>query len=232
MAKRKPRISNVGSNEQTPDSGSDDSRRSGGFDPLLGYTAVGGAALTAGYIAGKASGVGARVVNKVKGREVWVHASPTSNLPKINPVVAPGGRPRYGKNESLTFGVRVGAKGTKPYMSEYSREISTKYSSSGAVAPAGKPVSVYVTTVPKKGIVGTEATGKWGISSMPQKVVSEINLVGKTPTQIQQSIVSAARRAGQSPRPEYSAVEKLRMELARRRFVKNNPVKKNVKRID
>lgn len=89
MAKRKPRISNVGSNEQTPDSGSDDSRRSGGFDPLLGYTAVGGAALTAGYIAGKASGVGARVVNKVKGQTVLLHGSPVSKLKEIKPSLSP-----------------------------------------------------------------------------------------------------------------------------------------------
>ena len=85
MARRKPKISNAGSNEQTPDSGSDDSKRSGGFDPLLGWTTVGGAALTAGYIAGKASGVGARVVNKVKGRTIVVHGSPISGLKSIEP---------------------------------------------------------------------------------------------------------------------------------------------------
>ena len=88
MAARKPKISNVGGNEQTVDSGADDSKRSGGFDPLLGYTAVGGAALTAGYIAGKQSGVGARIVNKVKGQTVGLHGSPTPGLKSIDPRIS------------------------------------------------------------------------------------------------------------------------------------------------
>ena len=88
MAVRKPKVSNVGSNEQMLDGGSDDSKRSGGFDPLLGYGAVGGAALTAGYIAGKASGVGARVVNKVKGQTVGTHGSPVQGLKSIDPRIS------------------------------------------------------------------------------------------------------------------------------------------------
>ena len=89
MAVRKPKVSNVGSNEQMLDGGSDDSKRSGGFDPLLGYGAVGGAALTASYIAGKQSGVGARIVNKVKGETVLLHGSPVSKLKKIKPSLSP-----------------------------------------------------------------------------------------------------------------------------------------------
>ena len=86
--KSKPKVSNVGSNEQMLDGGSDDSKRSGGFDPLLGYGAVGGAGLVAGYIAGKASGVGARVVNKVKGQTVGLHGSPTPGLKSIDPRIS------------------------------------------------------------------------------------------------------------------------------------------------
>ena len=110
MASRKPKDkvkSNVGSNEQMLDGGSDDSKRSGGFDPLLGYGAVGGTGLVAGYIAGKQSGVGARIVNKVKGQtqklvnarnqntSYLFHGSGSERLPTIKP------QPAYLKNEGL-----------------------------------------------------------------------------------------------------------------------------------
>ena len=91
MAARKPKSkvkSNVGSNEQMLDGGSDDSKRSGGFDPLLGYGAVGGTGLVAGYIAGKQSGVGARIVNKVKGQTVGTHGSPKAGLKSIDPRIS------------------------------------------------------------------------------------------------------------------------------------------------
>ena len=73
MASRKPKVSNVGSNEQMLDGGSDDSKRSGGFDPLLGYGAVGGAALTAGYIAGK----------ELKVTPALLKQTPLKELPKV-----------------------------------------------------------------------------------------------------------------------------------------------------
>ncbi len=50
MTKRKPKVQDVAADKYTVDSGSDDSRRSGGFDPLLGWpTTVGAGAAALAY---------------------------------------------------------------------------------------------------------------------------------------------------------------------------------------
>jgi hypothetical protein len=168
---------------------------------------LGVAALTSpGTLRGVQSGV-ARGVNAVRGREVWVHSSPQQGLGSITPQVSPGGRPRFQKDTPLTFGVRAPAKGTQDYLPEYVKEITTAYNSRGALGTAGKPKSVYVTKVPKTNIVATEATGKWGVSSAPQKVVREISVAGKTARQLEAEIAAATKAAGQRLVPMKSAYE-------------------------
>jgi hypothetical protein len=171
--------------------------------------------------------------NKLTGREVWLHSSPTPNLSQVNPVVAPKGRPRFQKDTPLTFGTRASQKGTKEYLPEYVREVTTKYNPRGNVGTAGKPQSIYVTSVRKKDVVAYEAAGKWGVSSGPQKVVSEIRIGSKTPDQLTRDISSAVRKAGESFKPQYSKAELARMELrAKLNRIKNPPLPKNRKKID
>lgn len=102
MASRKPKVNNNAANEQTTDSGSsDDSKRSGGFDPLLGWTAVGGAALATGFIAGKtaqkAVPVAANKLKNVRNQNTsyLFHGSAEENLSTIIP------QPAYLKKQNL-----------------------------------------------------------------------------------------------------------------------------------
>ena len=192
----KPKINNVGGNEQTVDSGADDSKRSGGFDPLLGYTAVGGAALSAGYIAGKASGVGARVVNKVRGQTVLVHGSPIPGLKKIEPRF-----PTTSKTEvPRVYGVR-----TDVPFDDVSKSIVSKYAKGTFYGPNLNPPkqggSIYVIRTPLKttelsaeqlryGVIATSSTSKG-------RVLSEIgNVSAKTKEQISKELNKALRRSG------------------------------------
>ena len=176
--KNKPKISNVGGNEQTVDSGADDSKRSGGFDPLLGYGAVGGAGLVAGYIAGKQSGVNARIVNKVKGQEVYLHGSPTTGLKEIRPMGnATGSRLAFFENpKDRSFG--------------NSGSLSSSY--------AQEKGSVYVVKGPKNSFKEDVGFRAIAISKQPQKVVSEIKLanIGSNIDAINPAINKALRIAG------------------------------------
>jgi len=178
MARRKPKVQDVAADKYTVDSGSDDSRRSGGFDPLLGYTAVGGAALTAGYIAGKASGVGARVVNKVRGQEVYLHGSPTTGLKEIRPMGnATGSRLAFFENPKTTqFG--------DPGM------LSSRYTQEKG--------SIYVVKGPKNSFKQDSEIRSMAISKQPQKVVSEIKLanIGSNIDAIKPVINKALRKSG------------------------------------
>jgi hypothetical protein len=194
-----------------------------------------GAARVAGKVvqSGRVVNPVAAAKNKVTGREVWIHSSPVGNLRQVNPVVSPKGRPRYQKDTPLTFGTRASQKGTQEYLPEYVREVTTKYNPRGNVGTAGRPQSIYVTSVRKKDVVAYEAAGKWGVSSGPQKVVSEIRIGSKTPDQLTREISSAVRKAGESFKPQYSKAELARMELrAKLARIKNPPPPKNRKKID
>ncbi len=178
MTSRKPKIQDIGGDKYTVDSGSDDSRRSGGFDPLLGWTGVGGAALTGAYIAGKQSGVGARVVNKIRGQEVYLHGSPTTGIKEIRPMGnASGSRLAFFENpKDRSFG-DLGS-------------LSSRY--------AQEKGSIYVVKGPKNSFKQDTEVRAMVISKQPQKVVSEIKLtnIGSNIDALTPAIKKALRKAG------------------------------------
>ena len=207
MARRKPKVQDVAADKYTVDSGSDDSRRSGGFDPLLGYTAVGGAALTAGYIAGKQTGIPARAVRAVTGRNTsyFVHGSPTSNIRKLDPkyetmpntVVSqprfsdrwPGGvdvskANVYGQPITKVVGQKGSANVLQP-RNVVQENIKDAYG-------YGQSGSLYIAKAPRQK-VGFDADD--AITSKA-KVVKEIRVSGKTRDQVVREAEKALRKLG------------------------------------
>ncbi len=208
MARRKPKVQDVAADKYMVDSGSDDSRRSGGFDPLLGYTAVGGAALTAGYIAGKQSGVSARAVNKLTGQKVVVHASPQMGLSRIEP--------RLGSNQLPEQSVMFGWDPRKTGMQSKITRVAGKYVSKQESQSAG---SIYVARIKKSEITTPTKLINTGqvVSRGSGKVVSEIPVSGKTTAQVNVELQRQLRLAGASAKPDVSrtvaAVEKTKIKV-------------------
>jgi hypothetical protein len=198
MARRKPKVQDVAADKYTVDSGSDDSRRSGGFDPLLGYTAVGGAALTAGYIAGKASGVGARVVNKVKGQTVGLHGSPVQGLKSIDP--------RISRSDTNVPTVSFMRTDVPPRMRASNVSVNQQYS--------GSQGSIYV-------VKATKATSDLPKFSKPTKLpkftqsADRVRPVVQFDPPVATKTTTSAKVFAEIPVNKFSTEAQLRAEVAR-----------------
>lgn len=197
----------------------------------LGLQLTVSAAINPNTFKGIQSGV-ARGINTIRRQEVWVHSSPQQGLSQITPQTSPGGRPRFQKETPLTFGVRTATPGTKEYLPEYIKQITTAYNSRGALGTAGRPQSVYVTKVPIKSIMATEASGKWGVSNAPQKVIREITIAGKSPQSLADQISAATKSAGKSFTPMKNTMQTIKSEIELQKALKAARNRPRVKKID
>ena len=197
--KRKPKISNVGGNEATVDSGADDSKRSGGFDPLLGYGAVGGAGLVAGYIAGKQSGVNARIVNKIKGQTVGTHGSPVQGLKSIDP--------RISRSDVDIPTVSFMRTDVPPNMRGSNVSVNQQYS--------GRQGSIYVVKADK----ATSNLPSYKGYVKNQKAIPKTNAEGRPmlhfPPSVATKTTTSAKVVAEIPVNKYATEDLLRAEVAR-----------------
>jgi len=199
---KKPKINDVGGNEQRPDGGGDPlgtKSQSGGFDPLLGYGAVGGVALTAGYIAGKSSGVGARIVNKVKGQTVGTHGSPTPGLKSIDP--------RISRSDVDVPTVSFMRTDVPPNMRASNVSVNQQYS--------GRQGSIYVVKADK----ATSNLPSYKGYVKNQKATVKTNAEGRPmlhfPPTVATKTTTSAKVFAEIPVNKYATEDLLRAEVAR-----------------
>ncbi len=193
MARRKPKVQDVAADKYTVDSGSDDSRRSGGFDPLLGYTAVGGAALTAGYIAGKAAATAVKSGKAaVKGTYFGVHGSETRNLSSISPL---SNRTKDVTNVTNNAARAAGYPVPKtPVVYSYPAQPNRVAGNLDTAGNYAKQGSVYVVKTSQKNVNVAQWNPLERYSQQPLKVVKEIP-VSKLPKDAPMYATKEAKRS-------------------------------------
>ena len=175
-----------------------------GNKALAKQVAINAAALSTGYVAGKAiqtaagaaakTGVVPRIVNKVTKQELYLHGSPKSGIKQIDPTIG-ANREWSSERGALAFFENPKASGSGAY-------------GPGGMANvyAGPKGSVYVVRGPKKSftsdpdnqMVYQNQTPIVAISKQPQKVVSEIKLpnIGLSRDARAQAVAEALRKAG------------------------------------
>lgn len=226
--KSKPKNFNQSGNEQLLDGGSDDSKRSGGFDPLLGYTAVGGAALSAGYIASKTmqAGLPNRLKNTLLNRSVVVHGT---GRPIVGNKILPKAGSPGSPNEAVVFSWNPkfsppDQKWIGPSAGEYAGRSYFK----DGVEMSGQG-NVVIGTVKNKDLVKGELKGSpMAVSKGPLSIKKVIKYDSNT-AQYQKNLERALHRQGIRVKPNLKEIrgsKKQAAELAKRLRIsnKNSPV--------
>lgn len=159
---------------------------------------AGAAGAKAAQVAGRAvakTGIPARVVNKVTGQKVVVHASPKTGLRQIEP--------RLGSNQLPQQNVVFGWDPRKTGAQQQITRSAGKYVSKESNQPAG---SVYVAKFKKSDIVTPPKLISSGqiVSKSSAKVVQEIPVAGKTFAQVDAELQRQLRRAGAAAKPDVS----------------------------
>ena len=129
----------------------------------------------------KSTGAPAKLANIVTGKKVVVHGSPTKNIKSIKPTSGSPGAP----TETVGWGFNPAKKGAKTAIANNAQGYS-QGSGSLYVAKAGKRATKFA-----------EGSGKAITkSTKPMKVVKEIQVAGKSQTQIQKELKDALKKAG------------------------------------
>jgi hypothetical protein len=168
---------------------------------------VGKAAVGMGRVVSK-TGVPARVVNKLTGQKVVVHASPQTGLNRIDP--------RLGSNQLPDKNVVFGWDPKKSGMRDQITRLSGRYVSKQEGQSAG---SIYVTSIRKSEIVTPQNLANTGqvVSRGSGRVVSEIPVSGKTTAQVNAELQRQLRLAGAVSKPAVSrtadAAERVRSKV-------------------
>jgi hypothetical protein len=168
---------------------------------------VGKAAVGVGRVVSK-TGVPARVVNKLTGQKVVVHASPQTGLNRIDP--------RLGSNQLPDKNVVFGWDPKKSGMRDQITRLSGRYVSKQEGQSAG---SIYVTSIRKSEIVTPQNLANTGqvVSRGSGRVVSEIPVSGKTTAQVNAELQRQLRLAGAVSKPAVSrtadAAERVRSKV-------------------
>jgi hypothetical protein len=155
---------------------------------------VGKAAVGMGRVVSK-TGVPARVVNKLTGQKVVVHASPQTGLNRIDP--------RLGSNQLPDKNVVFGWDPKKSGMQDQITRLAGRYVSKQEGQSAG---SIYVTSIRKSEIVTPQNLANTGqvVSRGSGRVVSEIPVSGKTTAQVNAELQRQLRLAGAPSKPTVS----------------------------
>jgi hypothetical protein len=154
------------------------------------------------------TGVPARVVNKLTGQKVVVHASPQTGLNRIDP--------RLGSNQLPDKNVVFGWDPKKSGMRDQITRLSGRYVSKQEGQSAG---SIYVTSIRKSEIVTPQNLANTGqvVSRGSGRVVSEIPVSGKTTAQVNAELQRQLRLAGAVSKPAVSrtadAAERVRSKV-------------------
>jgi hypothetical protein len=185
----------------------------GAYAAGIGTTAAIGAGIAA-VRSGRVVNPVAAAKNKLTGREVWIHASSTRGLPRIDPRTTTD-LTRLEPNKALTFGVRTKGKGSADYIKEYSEQLTSGFSAKGTTGLANTPKSAYVTTTPSKNVTAYQYGGMWGRTTQSQQVVKEISLSGKTADQIARELTKGTRQAGGRLRKDVSVARKVSQKTKR-----------------
>jgi hypothetical protein len=168
---------------------------------------VGKAAVGVGRVVSK-TGVPARVVNKLTGQKVVVHASPQTGLNRIDP--------RLGSNQLPDKNVVFGWDPKKSGMRDQITRLAGRYVSKQEGQSAG---SIYVTSIRKSEIVTPQNLANTGqvVSRGSGRVVSEIPVSGKTTAQVNAELQRQLRLAGAVSKPAVSrtadAAERVRSKV-------------------
>jgi hypothetical protein len=168
---------------------------------------VGKAAVGVGRVVSK-TGVPARVVNKLTGQKVVVHASPQTGLNRIDP--------RLGSNQLPDKNVVFGWDPKKSGMRDQITRLAGRYVSKQEGQSAG---SIYVTSIRKSEIVTPQNLANTGqvVSRGSGRVVSEIPVSGKTTAQVNAELQRQLRLAGAVSKPTVSrtadAAERVRSKV-------------------
>jgi len=154
----------------------------------------------------KSTGVPSKVANVVTGKKVVVHGSPTKEIKSI--------KPNFGSNaaldESVGWGWNPSAKGSKTSITNNAR-VYARNSGSLYVAKASKRSTKYAEGF-NKGITK---------STKPMKVVKEIQVAGKSHSQIDKELRTAIKQSGS--RTKGSGVkEKVKQVKTKSQYKKNN----------
>ena len=154
------------------------------------------------------TGVPARIVNKVTGQKVVVHASPQKGLNRIDP--------RLGSNQLPDKNVVFGWDPKKSGMQDQITRLAGRYVSKQEGQSAG---SIYVTSIRKSEIVTPQNLANTGqvVSRGSGRVVSEIPVSGKTTAQVNAELQRQLRLAGAVSKPAVSrtadAAERVRSKV-------------------
>jgi hypothetical protein len=159
--------------------------------------AVGAAAAKVAGKAVAATGIPARVANKVTGRKVVVHASPVTGLKNIEP--------RLGSNQLPEQSVVFGWDPRRAGMDIQITRSAGRYVSKDSGQPAG---SIYLAAMKKGDIVTPPQLSSSGqvVSRSSAKVVKEIPVSGKTFAEVDAELRRQLRRAGSPVRADATPV--------------------------
>lgn len=129
----------------------------------------------------KSTGAPSKLANVVTGKKVVVHGSPTKGLKNIQPTSGSRGAP----GETVGWGWNPAKKGMKTAIANNAQGYSQ---GSG---------SLYVAKASKRATKFAEGSGKAITkSTKPMKVVKEIQVSGKSQTQIQKELKDALKKSG------------------------------------
>jgi hypothetical protein len=129
----------------------------------------------------RSTGAPAKLSNIVTGKKVVVHGSPTKNIKSIKPTSGSRGAP----NETVGWGWNPSKKGARTSIANNAQGYSQ---GSG---------SLYVAKASKRATKFAEGSAKAITkSTKPMKVVKEIQVAGKSQTQIQKELKDALKESG------------------------------------
>ena len=156
----------------------------------------------------KSTGAPAKLANIVTGKKVVVHGSPTKNIKSINPTSGSRGAP----GETVGWGWNPAKKGMKTAIANNAQGYSQ---GSG---------SLYVAKASKRATKFAEGSGKAITkSTKPMKVVKEIQVSGKSQTQIQKELKDALKKSG-SPAKGVGVKSKVKAKSQTKKANKNSVV--------
>jgi hypothetical protein len=156
----------------------------------------------------KSTGAPAKLANIVTGKKVVVHGSPTKNIKRINPTSGSRGAP----TETVGWGWNPAKKGMKTAIANNAQGYSQ---GSG---------SLYVAKASKRATKFAEGSGKAITkSTKPMKVVKEIQVSGKSQTQIQKELKDALKKSG-SPAKGVGVKAKVKAKSQTKKANKNSVV--------
>jgi len=156
----------------------------------------------------KSTGAPAKLANAVTGKKVVVHGSPTKGLKTIKPTSGSRGAP----TETVGWGWNPAKKGMKTAIANNAQGYSQ---GSG---------SLYVAKANKRATKFAEGSGKAITkSTKPMKVVKEIQVSGKSQTQIQKELKDALKKSG-SPAKGVGVKAKVKAKSQTKKANKNSVV--------